>query len=68
MRVKKKMQKKMLLRIQKMKRLNQIKKRGLKVQMKEIRMEQMAMILNIFPLCLRLKKREIYYSSQRRCE
>lgn len=68
MRVRKRMRKKMLLRIQKMKRLNQKKKGVLKVLMKKIRMEQMVMILNIFPLCLRLKKREIYYSSQWRCE
>lgn len=68
MRVKKRMGKKMLLRIPKMKRVNQKRKRGPKMLMKKIKTGQMVMILHIFPLCLRLKKRELNYLSQQRCE
>lgn len=66
MRVKKRTGKKTLMRIQKMKRLNLKKKKGLLV-LKRIRTEQRVKILRILPLCLRLKKGKIDCFSQQRC-
>lgn len=67
MRVKKRMGKKTLMRIWKMKRLNQTKKKRLLV-LKRTRMKQMLLSLNICPLCLILKKRKTDYFNQQSCE